>query len=222
MEIQDHRTCPLRNLYTGQEATVNTRHGAMNWFKRLTLSPCLFNLYAEYIMGNAELDDPWAGIKTARKNINNLGYADDTTLMAESEEERAERASWWRWKRRVKKLAWNSTFKKLRSWLLVPSLYGKEIEKKWKQWQILFSWVPKITADSDCSHEIKRCLFLGRKVMTKLDSILKSREITLLTKVHIVKSVDFSVVVYGCEIQTIKKAERKRTDAFELWLENSW
>ena len=88
--------------------------------------------------------------------------------------------------------------------------------KQWKQWQTIFLG-SKITADGDCSHEIKWCLLLGRKAMTNLDSILKSRDITLLTKVHLFKSVIFPVVMYGCEIWTIKKVEHRRTDAFELW-----
>ena len=86
-----------------------------------------------------------------------------------------------------------------------------------KQWQILFSWTPKITVDGDCSHEVKRRLLLGRKIMTNLDSIFKSRYITLLTKVHLVKAMVFPVVMYGCESWTVKKAERQRIDDFELW-----
>ena len=108
--IPDHLTCLLRNLYAGQQAIVRTRHGKTNWFQigkwvyqRCILSPCLFNLYAEYIMGNARLDEAQAGIKIARRNINNLRYAEDTTLMAESEEEL--KNLWWKWKRRVKKQA---------------------------------------------------------------------------------------------------------------------
>ena len=89
--------------------------------------------------------------------------------------------------------------------------------KQWKQWLTLFFWAPKITADGDCSHEIKRHLLLGRKVMTNLDSIFKSRDNTLPTKVHLVKAMVFPVVVYGCENWTIKKADRRRIDAFELW-----
>ena len=105
----DYLTCLLRNLYAGQEATVRTGHGTTDWFQigkgvcqGCILSPCLFNLYAEYIMRNAGLEEAQAGIKIAGRNINNLRYADDTTLMAESEEELA---SWWKWRRRVKKLA---------------------------------------------------------------------------------------------------------------------
>ena len=89
--------------------------------------------------------------------------------------------------------------------------------KQWKQWQTLFSWAPKIPANGDCSHEIKRCFLLGRKAVTNLDSILKSRDITLSTKVCIVKAMVFPVVTYGCERWTIKKSERWRIDAFELW-----
>ena len=110
MEIPDHLTCLLRNLYAGQEATVRTRHGTMDWFQigkgvcqGCILSPCLFNLYAEYIMWNARLDEAQGGMKFAGRNINNLRYTDDTTLMAESKED--QRAFWWKWKRRVKKLA---------------------------------------------------------------------------------------------------------------------
>ena len=89
--------------------------------------------------------------------------------------------------------------------------------KQWKQCQTLFFWAPKITADGDCCHEIKRCLLLGRKVMTNLDNILKSRDITLSTKVHLVKAIVFPVVMYGCESCTVKNAERRRIYAFELW-----
>ena len=89
--------------------------------------------------------------------------------------------------------------------------------KQWKQCQTLLFWGSKITANGDCSHEIKRCLLLGRKVMTNLDSILKSRDITLPTKVHLLKAMVFPVVMYGCESWTVKKAERQRIDAFELW-----
>ena len=124
------------------------------------------------------------------------------------------RASWWKWKRRVKKLASNSTFKKLRSWHLVPSLHDEETTETVKNFIFLGS---KNTADGDCSHEIKRLLLLGRKVMTNLDSILKSRDITLSTKVHLDKAMVFPVVMYECGSWTIKIAEHQRTDAFELW-----
>ena len=111
----------------------------------------------------------------------------------------------------------SSTFRKLRSWHLVPSLHGKQMGKQWKQCQTLFLGGSRITAHGDCSHEIKRRLLLGRKVTTNLESIFKSRDITLPTKVRLVKSMVFPVVMYGCESWTIKKAEHQRIDAFELW-----
>ena len=131
MGIPDHLTCFLRNLYAGQEATVRTGHGTTDWYQigkgvrqGCILSPCLFNFYAEYIMRNAGLEESQAGIKIAGRNVNNLIYADDTTLMAESEEEL--KSSWCKWKRRVKKFDFNnSTFRKRRSWHLVLSLHGK-------------------------------------------------------------------------------------------------
>ena len=100
---------------------------------------------------------------------------------------------------------------------LVPSLHGKQMGKQWKQCQTLFLGSSKITADGDCSHEIKRRLLLGRKVMTDLDSIFKSRDITLPTNVHLVKAMVFPVIMYGCESWTVKKARHRKIDAFELW-----
>ena len=130
--IPDHLTCLLRNQYAGQEATVRTGHGTTDWFQigkgahqGCVLSPCLFNLYADYIMRNAGLEEAQAGIKIARRNINNLRYADDTTFMAESEEElksllmKVKEESGKSW------LKVGSTFRKRRSWHLVPSLHGK-------------------------------------------------------------------------------------------------
>ena len=111
----------------------------------------------------------------------------------------------------------NSAFRKLRSWHLVSSLHGKKMGKQWKQWQILFWGGFKITAVGDCSHEMKRRLLLGKKAMTNLGSILKSRDVTLPTKVHLVKAMVFPVVMYGCESWTIKKAEHQRIDVFESW-----
>ena len=155
------------------------------------LSPCLFNLYAEYIMWNATLDEAQAGIKIARRNSNNLRYADDTTLMAESEE-KLKRASWWRWKNTVKKLALKLNSQKTKIMASSPitlwQIDGETIERV----TCFILGGSKITADDgDCSHEIKRCLFLVRKPMTNLDSILKSRDITWPTKVHLVKAMIF-------------------------------
>ena len=130
MGIPDHLTCLLRHMYTGQEATVRTGHGTTDWFQigkgvhqGCVLSPCLFDLYAEYIMRNAGLDEAQAGINIARRNINNLRYADDTTRMEESKEEL--KSFLMKVKEESEKAGLNSTFKKRRSWLLVPSLHGK-------------------------------------------------------------------------------------------------
>ena len=129
MGTPDHLTCLLRNLYAGPEATVRTGHGT-DWFQigkgvrqGCILSPCLFNLYAEYIMRNTGLEETQAGIKIAGRNINNLRYADDTTLMVESEEEL--KSLLMKMKEKCEKVGLSSTFRKLRSWHLVPSLHGK-------------------------------------------------------------------------------------------------
>ena len=211
----------MRNLYAGQESTVRTGHGTTDWFQigkgvrqGCILSPCLFNLYAEHIIRNAGLEETQAGIKIAGRNINNLRYADDTTL-AESEE-------------------------KLKSLLMKVKVESEKVGLKLNiqktkimasgpitSWQIDGETVEtvadfilggsKTTADGDCSHEIKRRLLLRRKVMTNLDSIFKSRDITLPTKVCLFKAMVFPVVLYGCESWTVKKAERRRIDSFELW-----
>ena len=160
MGIPHHLTCLWRNLYTGQEATVRTGYGTIDWFQikkgvhqGCKLSPCLFNLCAEYIMWNPRLDEAQAGIKIAGRNINNHQYADDTTLMAEIEEEL--KSLLIKVKEESEKVGLNSTFRKRRSWHPVPSPHGKWMGKQWKQWQTLFFWFPK-SVDGDCSHEIKR------------------------------------------------------------------
>ena len=136
-------------------------------------------------MRNAGLEEAQAGIKTAGRNINNLRYADDTTHMAESEELNS---LLMKVKEESEKVGLKFNIRKLRSWHPVPSLHGKEMGKQWKQWE--FFWRgSKITAGGDCSHEIKNCLLLGRKVITNLDSTLKSRDITLPTKIHLVKAI---------------------------------
>ena len=169
------------------------------------MSPYLFNLHAEYIMRNAGLEEAEAGIKIARRNINNLRYADDTTLMAESEEKL--KSLLMKVKEESEKVGLKLNIQKTKI-----MAYGRIIS-----WQIdretvetvadFISGGSKITAEGDFSHEIKRRLLLGRKVMTNTDSILKSRDITLSTKVHLVKAFVFPVVMYGCESWTIKKAE---------------
>ena len=209
MGIPDKLTCFLRNLYAGQEVTVSTGYGTIEWFQigkevrqSCILSPCLFNLYAVYIMRNAGLEEIQAGITIAWRNINNLKYAADTTLMAESEEEL--KSLLMKVKKESEKVGLNLNIQKTKNMASSPIT----------SWQIDGETVAdfilggsKNTADGDSSHEIKRRLLLGRKVMTNLDSIFKSRDITLPTKVHLVKAMVFPVVVYGCESWTIKKAE---------------
>ena len=216
----DHLNCLLRNLYAGQEATVTTGHGTTDSFQigkgvcqGCVLSPCLFNLYAEYIMRNAGLADAQAGIKIAWRNINNLRYADDTTLMAESEELKT---LLMKVKEESEKFGLKLNIQKTKIMASSP-ITSWQIDGETVETVADFIFLgSKITADGDCSHEIKRSLFLGRKVMTNLDSILKSRDITLSEKVHLVKVMVFSVVMYGCEIWTVKKAECQKIDAFGL------
>ena len=222
MGIPDNLTCLLRNLYAGQEAAVRTGHETTDWFQigkgvrqGCILSPCLFNLYAEYIVRNAGLEEPEAGIKITRRNINNLRYADDTTLMAESEEEL--KSLLMKVKEESEKVGLKLNIQKTKIMASSPitswQIDGETVERV----SDLIFLSSKITADGDCIHEIKRRLFLGRKVLTNLDSILKSRDSTLSTKVRLVKAMVFSVIMYGCNSWTIKKAECRRIDAFELW-----
>ena len=161
-------------------------------------------------MQNAGLDEAQARIKTAGRNSNNLRYADDTTLVAESEELKS---LLMKVKEESEKVGLNSTFRKLRSWHLVPSLHG--INSWGNSGNFIFGG-SQITADGDCCREIERCLLLERNARTNLDSILKSRDITLPTKAHVVKAVVFSLVIYSCENWSIKKAETE-----ELMLLNS-
>ena len=222
MEIPDLLTCLLRNLYAGQEATVRAGHATTNWFQigkgvrqGCILSPCLFNLYAEYFMRNAGLEETQAGIKIAGRNINNLRYADDTTLMTECEEEL--KSLLMKVKEESEKGGLKLNIHKTKIMASGP-ITSWEIDGETVETVSDFVFVGfKITADGDCSHEIKRCLLLGRKVLTNLDSIFKSRDITLPTKVHVVKAMVFPVVMHGCESWTVKKAERGKIDAFELW-----
>ena len=197
MGIPDHLTCLLRNLCVGQEATVKTGRRTTDWFQigkgvcqGCIFSPCLLKLYAEYIMRNTVLDEAQAGIKSAGRNINRLRYADDTTLLAESEEklksllvkvkEESEKIG-------LKLSIWKTKIMAsgpITSW----QIDGETVEKVTD----LILGGPKITADGDCSHEIKRSFLLGGKTMTNLDSILKSRDTTLPAKVCLVKALTFS------------------------------
>ena len=165
------------------------------------MSPHLFNIYAEYIC----LDEAQAETKIAGRNINNLRYADDTTLIAESEEELKNLLM--KVKEESKKVGLNLNIQKTKimaSGLITSWEIDEEIVETVSDFIFLGS---KITADGDCSHEIKRHLLLGRKAMTNLDSVLESRDITLLSKVHLVKAMVLPVVMYGCESWTITKAE---------------
>ena len=202
----------FRNLYAGQEAPVKTGHGATDWFQirkglhqGCILSPRLFNFYAEYIMRNAGLDEAQVGIKVSGRNINNLRYTDDITLMAEREELKS---LLMKVKEESEKVGLKLNIQKTKITTSGP-ITSWQIDGETVQTVTDFIfWGSKNTADGDCSHEIRRCLLFGRKVMTKLDSILKSRDITLPTKVCLVKAMVFPVVMYGCESWTVKKAER--------------
>ena len=197
MGIPDHLTCLLRNLYVGQEASVRTGHGTTHWFQigkgvrqGCIMSPCLFNFYAEYIMRNAVLDEAQAGIKIPRRNINHLRYADDTTLMAESEEELKSLLM------KVKEESEKAGLK-LKIWktkiMASGPITSRQIDGETVETVSDFIFLgSKITADGDCSHEIKRHLFLGRKVMTKLDNMLKSRDITFVNRSSSVEGYGFS------------------------------
>ena len=166
-------------------------------------------------MRNAGLEETQAGIKIAGRNVNNLRYADDTTLMAESEEEL--KSFLMKVKVESEKVGLKRNIQKTKIMASGP-ITSWQIDGETVRTGAAFIFLGfKITADGDCSHEIKRCLLLGRKLMTNLDSIFKSRDITLPTKVCLVKAMVFPVVMYGCESWTIKKAERRRIDAFELW-----
>ena len=222
MGIPDHLTCLLRNLCDDQEATVRIGHGTIDWFQigkgvhqGSILSPYLFNLYAENIMRNTGLDKAQAGIKFSGRNVNNLRYADDTTLMAEIKEEL--KSLLMKMKEESKKFGFKLDIQKTKIMVSGP-ITSWQIDGKTMETVTDFIFLGfKITADGDCSHKIKRHLLLGRKVMINLDSILKSRGITLPTKVHLVKAMVFPVVMYRCESWTIKKDEHQRIDAFELW-----
>ena len=187
MGIPDHLTCLLRNLYTGQVATVRTGHGTTDRFQigkgvhqGCILSPCLFNFYAEYIMRNARLDESQTGIKIARRNINDLRYADDTTLRAEREEEL---------KSLLMKVKEDSEKADLKLNIQKTKIMASGPITSWEIDGETVETVSdfilrglKITADGDCSREIKRRLLLGSKVMTNLDSIFKSE--TLLCRLR--------------------------------------
>ena len=222
MGIPDHLICLMRDLCAGQEATVRTRHGTTVWFQirkgvcqGYILSPCLFNLYTEYILRNTGLDETQTGIKIAWRNISNLRYADDTTLLAESKE--------------------------LKSLLMKVKEEGEKVGLKLNiqktkimasgpitSWQIDgetvtdYFWGSKIIADYDCSHEIKRCLLFGRKVMINLDSILKSREILCQQRFIKSKLWFFQESCMDVRVGLERKLSTKELLFFNCGEEDSW
>ena len=215
MGIPDHVTYLLRNLYTGQEATDRTEQGTTDWLQigkgvhqDYILSPCLFNLYAEYIMWNARLDEAQAGIKLARRNINNLRYAEDTTIMARVISQEKLKSLLIKVKKESEKTGLKHSIQKMKI-MASSSIASWQIDGETMETVTDFIFLDKITADGDCSHEIKRHLLLGRKAVTNPDRLLKSRDITLPTKVHLLKAISFPVVMYECESWTIKKAAKE-------------
>ena len=206
----------------GQEVTVRTGQGTTDWFKigkgvcqGYILSPCLFNIYAEYTMWNAGLDEAQTGIKIAERSINNLRYADDTTLTAENREK--QKSLLMKVKEESGKVGLKLNIQKAKimaSGPITPWQIDGEIMETLTDFIFLGS---RITAHDDCSHEIKTHLLLERKAMTNLDSILKSWDITLPIKICLVKPMVFPVVMYGYESWTIKKADHLRIDTFKLW-----
>ena len=189
MGIQDRLTCLLRNLCACQEATVRTLYGITDWFKidievpqGYILSPCLFNLHEEHITWNAGPDELQARIKIARRNINNLIYENDTILMAENEEE-------------LKSLKEESAKTSLKLNIEKTKIMASYPITSWQIEGEKMEAVSDFTADGDWSHEIRRQQLLGRKSLTKIDSVLQNKDITLLTKVCIVKAVMFPIVI---------------------------
>ena len=179
------------------------------------LLPCLFNLYAEYIKQNARLDEAQAEIKIVGKNINNLRYTEDNILMAESKEKL--KSLLMKVKEESEKVGLKLNIQKTKT-MASGSITSWQIDRETMGTVTDFIFLGfNITADGDCSHEIKRHLLLGRKAMINLDSIFKNIDITLPTKVHLVKAMVFPVIMYGCESWTIRKAEHRRIDAYELW-----
>ena len=186
MQVKKQQLEPDMKQQTGSKS-------GKKYVKACILSPCLFNLYAEYIMQNPRLDVTQAGVKMAGRNIDNLRYTDDTTLTAESKEEL--KSLLMKVKEESEKVGLKFNIQKTKI-MASGSIISRQIDGKTMTVTDFIFLGSKITADGDCSHEIKRCLLLGRKAMTNLDSILKSRDITLPTKFHLVKAMVFPVVMW--------------------------
>ena len=218
MGMPAHLTCFLRNLYASQEATVRPRHVTTDWFQigkglhqGCILSPYLSN-YMQSI--SYEMSD-WMKHKSQSRLLGEISTTPDIQMTPPlwQEAKRNWRASWWKWKE-SEKVGLKLNIQKTKIMASGP-ITSWQIDRETVETVADFIFLAsKITADGDCSHEIKRRLFLGRKAMTNLDSVLKSRDITLLIEVHTVKAMVFPVVMYGCENWTIKKAEHQRIDAF--------
>ena len=221
MGIPEHLTCFLKNLYASQEATARTGHGTIDWFQigkgvhqGCILSPCLFNLYAEYIMRNTGLNEAQAGIKIAERNINNLRYADDTTHMAESGEKL--KSLLIKVKEESEKVGLKLNIQKTKIMTSGPitswQIDGETVETVT---DFIF-WGSKISADGDCSHEIKT-LAPWKTSYDQPRQHIKNQRHYFANKVCLAKAMVFPLVMYGCESWTIKTAEHQRIEAFELW-----
>ena len=200
MWVKKQQLEPCMEQLIGSKSRKDSAKGCL-------LSACLINLYAENIMRNARLDELQAGIKIGGRNIKNLRYANDTSLIAESKEEL--KSLLMKVKEEHEKVSLKLNIQKTKIMASGP-ITSWQIDRETVKIVSDFIFLgPKITADGDCSHEIKRCLLLGRKVMTNLNSILKSRDITLSTKFHLFKAMVFPAVMYGYERWTIKKLSAK-------------
>ena len=224
MGIPDYLTCLLRNQYVGQEATVRTLYETTDWFKiqkgvqqGCLLSPSLFNLYAEHILRNTRLDELQAGIKIGGRNGNNLRYAKDTTLIAESEEELKSLLT--RVKEESERPSLRLPIKNTKIHGIRPHYCMANREKVEAGTDFLF--FPLLGLQNHCGQWLQpwnqKTVASWQERDAHLDSVLKSRDITLLTKVCIIKAVVFPVVTYGCESWTIKKTGSQKINSFELW-----
>ena len=208
MQVKNQQLEPGTEQWTGSKL-------GKEYVEAVYLSPCFFNFYVECIMRNAGLDEAKVGIKIAGRDTNNLRYADSKTLLAESEEKLESLLM--NLKEDSEKPGLKLNFQKMKI-MASGCIISWQVDGETMEAVTDFIFLGfKITVDGDCRHEIKRLLLLGRKAMTNLDSVLKSRDITLPTKLHIVKAMIFPIVIYGCESWTTKKVTCQGADVFELW-----